>query len=80
MVCELARHVDGRQSSMRPADASSTQMLKWEEDAVDNGGVRAEGEGEGDHRERLPEVPPGAGERGGAHGIPEVEADEDLVL
>ena len=51
-----------------------------EEDAVDDRGLRAEGEGEGDHRERLPEVPPGAGERGGAHGVPEVEADEDLVL
>lgn len=51
-----------------------------EKDAVDDGGMRAEGAGEGDHRERLPEVPPGAGEHGGAHGVPEVEADEDLVL
>jgi hypothetical protein len=46
-----------------------------EEDAVDDRGVHAEREGEGEHRERLPEVPPGAGERGGAHGVPEVEAD-----
>lgn len=50
-----------------------------EEDAVDDRGVRAEGEGEGEYRERLPEVAPGAGEHGGAHGVPEVEADEDLV-
>jgi len=50
-----------------------------EEDAVDDAGARVLGEGQGEPGHGLPAAAPVAGERGGAHGVANVEAPEDLV-
>ena len=48
--------------------------------AVDGRGGRTVGEGEGEPGEGLPSAAPGVGDRGGAHGVAEVEARQDVVL
>ena len=72
-VCGVVVVVD---VGLEPGDAGTCVA---EEYAVDDGGGRAVGEGDGEPREGLPAAAPGAGERGGADGVAEVEAGEDLV-